>query len=251
MPGSKDDTQGEEEAIYVERLVLGLRATAKAEAEVVVPPLEIAPLSAAERDDIVAAILSAPTASRTTREISGVTSLAAERRRRSRWVAIAAPLAVAAGLALVLGLPARNPAFPPLPAYDVSALGGLKEVRGGVTAAPGATATAPTERVARDTDLTIRLRPATAVDGPLAVRAFLAAEGGAPAQELSASVDLAPSGAAEIHVRPGASAPAGRATVRVLVGRPDDVRAATPADATGAPADASGRRWLTVPVDVQ
>jgi hypothetical protein len=247
MPDSK---QGEEEDIDVERLVLGLRATAKADAEAVVPPLEVAPLSAVERDEIVAAILSAPTAGRTTREISGVTSLAAVRRRRSRWVAIAAPLAVAAGLALVLGLPSRHsPAFSPLPAYDVSALGGLKEVRGG-GAVPAPSANAPTERVARDTDLTIRLRPATAVDGALAVRAFLIAEVGASTQELVASVDLAPSGAAEIHVRPGASAPAGRATVRVLVGRPDDVRAATPADAAGSPTDGSARRWLTVPIDV-
>ena len=165
-------------------------------------------------------------------------------------MAIAAPLAVAAGLALVLGLPSRHsPAFSPLPAYDVSALGGLKEVRGGgPVPAPGATA--PTERVARDTELTIRLRPATAVDGALAVRAFLIAEVGASTQELVANVDLAPSGAAEIHVRPGVSAPAGRATVRVLVGRPDDVRAATPADATGSPTDGGARRWLTVPIDV-
>ena len=170
-----EDKQGEEEDIDVERLVLGLRATAKADAEVVVPPLDIAPLSASERSDIVAAILSAPTATRTTREISGVTSLAAARRRRSRWVAIAAPVAVAAGLALGLGLPARrNPAFPALPAYDVSALGGLKEVRGGGSV-PTPSATAPTERVARDTELTIGLRPATAVDGALAVRAFLVA----------------------------------------------------------------------------
>jgi hypothetical protein len=162
---------------------------------------------------------------------------------------------VAAGIALVLAVPSRRgPAFAPLPPYDVSALGGLKEVRGGAPV-PTVGATAAAERVARDTELTIRLRPATAVDGALAVRAFLVgnaggANVGTSTQELGASIELAPSGAAEIHVRPGAAAPAGRATVRVLVGRPDDVRAATAADATGAPADGDGRRWLTVPVDV-
>jgi hypothetical protein len=34
------------------------------------------------------------------------------------------------------------------------------------------------------------------------------------------------------------------------VGRPDDVRTATPADAAAHPGDTSGRRWLTVPVDL-
>jgi hypothetical protein len=253
------DKQGGEEDTDVERLVLGLRATAKAEAEVV-PPHAIAPLSAAERGEIVAAILSAPTTGRATREISGVTSLAAVRRRRARWLAVVAPVAVAAGIALVLAVPSRRgPAFAPLPAYDVSALGGLKEVRGGAPV-PTVGATAAVERVARDTELTIRLRPATAVDGALAVRAFLvanagvadatAANGRTSSQELGASVELAPSGAAEIHVRPGAAAAAGRAIVRVLVGRPEDVRAATPADATGAPANGNGRQWLTVPIDV-
>ena len=95
----------------------------------------------------------------------------------------------------------------------------------------------------------MRLRPATAVEGALAVRTFVV--DGTTVHELVPSVELAPSGAAEIHVSPGTTVAAGtHALLRVLVGRPDDVKATAPSDAAGTPADASGRRWLTVPVDV-
>jgi hypothetical protein len=247
MPDSK---QGEEEDTDVEKLVRGLRATAKAEAAMVSPPVEMMSLSAEERAEIVAAILGEPaTAATRTTVPTGVTSLAEARRRRTRWVTLGLPLAAAAGLALVIGLPSRHPAQPPLPGYDVTAMGGLKEFRGGEPVAEGTGPVAKPERIARDTELTVRLRPATAVEGSLAVRTFVV--DGTAVHELTPSVELAPSGAAEIHVRPGATVAAGaHATLRVLVGRPDDVKSAAPSDAAGTPADATGRRWLTVPVDV-
>ncbi len=248
MPDSK---QGEEEDTDVEKLVLGLRATAKAEAAATVPPsVEMMALSAEERAEIVAAILGEPaTAGTRTTVPTGITSLAEARRKRTRWVTLGLPLAAAAGLALVIGLPPRHPVQPPLPGYDVTAMGGLKEFRGGEPIVEGIGAVAHTQRIARDTELTVRLRPATAVEGALAVRAFIV--DGTGVNELAPSVELAPSGAAEIHVRPGATVAAGaHATLRVLVGRPDDVKAAAPSEAAGTPADAGGRRWLTVPVDV-
>ena len=107
MPDSK---QGEEEDTDVEKLVLGLRATAKAEAAAMVPPpVEMMALSAEERADIVAAILGEPATAGTRTTIpTGVTSLAEARRRRTRWMAVALPLAAAAGLALVVGLPPQR-----------------------------------------------------------------------------------------------------------------------------------------------
>jgi hypothetical protein len=245
--------QGEEEDTDVENLVLELRKAARAEAkdEAQITAM-LAPLTAEERDQIAAAILKSPAgaSTRTTVPSAPVTSLAEARRKRTRWTMIGVPLAAAAGLALVFALPSRHTSTePPLPGYEVSALGGLKEFRGGEPTATAPSAVAHPERIGRDTELTVRLRPATAVEGALAVRAFVIE--GTAVRELAPSVELAPSGAAEVHVRPGTTLATGtHATLRVLVGRPDDVKAAAPAEAAGTPAEANGRRWLTVPLDV-
>jgi hypothetical protein len=244
--------QGEEEDNDVETLVVGLRKRAKEDAAAMLAPTveAMAPLSAEERGAIVAAILNGPASATSRPTVPTVTSLAAARRKRTRWVMVGLPLAAAAGLALVFGLPSpRTATQPALPSYEVSALGGLKEFRGGEPVAGGTGAVAHAERIARDTELTVRLRPATSVDGALAVRAFVVE--GTAVRELAPRVELAPSGAAEVHVRPGTTLATGaHATLRVLVGRPDDVKVAAAGDAVGTPPDATGRRWLTVPLDV-
>jgi hypothetical protein len=242
-----------------ERLLAGLRAVAREEATALASaPIDAsAPLSADERGEIAALLLGTPGGARKDPKAktnapaeAGVASLAEARLRRRRWLTVAVPLAAAAGLALVLGpLSSNRTRFEPLPDYDVTAEGGLKTVRGGDPNGGGAATIARPERIGRDTELVVHARPATAVDGPLALRAF-AIQGGV-ARELAAQVELAPSGAAEVRVRPGAATvQAGRITLLILIGRVDDVRAATLVEAAASPADANGRRWLTLLLDL-
>jgi hypothetical protein len=143
-----------------------------------------------------------------------------------------------------------------LPAYEVSARGGLKEQRQGEKELPGpAGAIAHPERVAPQTEIVVGCRPATSVEGPVAARAFVFRDG-APdsAAEIAPSVRTAPTGALEIRVRPLAGVAAGppaRWILRVAVGRPDHVAKLAASDATAsAPADGPALRWLTVPLDL-
>jgi hypothetical protein len=241
----------------VDTLLTRLRALAKQEQDETGMPDELrTPLSRAERDEIVAAVL-ATGGSRT----ATVTPLAPRRSRRRVWLAIALPVAAAAGLVLV----ARpwvdsSGSLPVLPTYEVTARGGMKEVRGGESESPGAAgATSRPERVGPQTEIVVGCRPATAVEGPVAARAFVFRDGaGGSVAEIAPQVQTAPSGALEIRVRPlaavtpvpGAAAPV-RWTLRVAVGRPDHVAKLAPSDAVaGTPADAAAVRWLTVPLDL-
>ena len=234
-----------------------LRALAKEEQDETGVPGELrAPLSLSERDEIVAAVLAtgAPRA-------AAVTPLAPRRSRRRVWLAIALPVAAAAGLVLV----ARpwldsGGSLPALPTYEVSARGGMKELRQGEPESPGAAgATARPERVGPQTEIVVGCRPATAVEGPVAARAFVFRDGEAgSAAEIVTQVQTAPTGALEIRVRPlaGVAAVAGQAaparwTLRVAVGRPDHVAKLAASDAAaGTPADGPAVRWLTVPLDL-
>jgi hypothetical protein len=89
----------------------------------------------------------------------------------------------------------------------------------------------------------------------VAARAFVFRDG-APesAAEIAPNVRTAPTGALEIRVRPlagvAAAAPA-RWTLRIAVGRPDQVTKLAASDAAAsAPADGPALRWLTVPLDL-
>jgi hypothetical protein len=242
---------GDGEERKVERLLTDIGALARAdEAEMAFMPQDFAaPLSQGERADIAAAILGRrPEARPASAEREGAIPIARARRRRAVWLGAAAvPIAAAAALALVLG-PLSGDRLPPLPGYAVMATGGIKEFRSGERIGAGETGTtARTERVSRQTELVVVGRPETAVAGPVAARAFLVQ--GQVAREVEARIETATSGAVEVRLRPGVDS-AGRWQLRVLVGRPDAVRAAAATDATGTPPDAYGRRWLTVPLDV-
>jgi hypothetical protein len=164
---------------------------------------------------------------------------------------VLAPLAVAAGLILAFH-PFSTVGRPPLPTYDVVASGGLKEQRGAGTPQPEHTGvTASLQRVGTETELIVVARPATAVEGQVAVRAFLVTTTGV--QEIDPRAKVAPSGAAQLHVRISDYARDGRGPVqlKILVGNPATVRAATPADARhDGPADSATVRWLTVPLEI-
>jgi hypothetical protein len=243
----------------VKKLFANLRTVAKAEeAELAGAPADVlAPLSAADRSEIAAAIL------RGTPQ-AAAKAVAAEAQRRPEaarprgrgrfWAFAILPVAAAAALVLIVRPFATHSggggSWPALPGYDVTAESGIKDVRGAgePSGAPGTVAAL--QRVARDTELTVVARPATAVDGPIAVRAFVV-EGGA-AKEIVPRVDSAPSGAVQLRVRPGealAGTP-GHAELRAVVGRPDAIQGISPADAAGAPSDTPARHWLTVPLEV-
>jgi hypothetical protein len=91
----------------------------------------------------------------------------------------------------------------------------------------------------------------------LAVRAFFVQ--GDSVDEVTPVVQLAPTGAAELRLRGSDLLPGhrGRGALRVVVGRPADIRAVVPQAAATAATDTSvsaarhdGRRWLTVPLDL-
>jgi hypothetical protein len=248
-----------EEDLDVEKLLAGLRIVAREEAAALAsaPVDAFTPLSADERGEIAAILLARPAGAAKIADAkpsadtgAGIVSLTDARRWRRRVLTWVLPLAAAAGLALALGPLSRDVTpLPPLPAYEVTAQGGLKTVRGGPVEPTREGATPRPERIALDTELIVHARPAIAVDGPVSVRAFAIRDG--TAHELPAQVELAPSGAAEVRVRPGAGlVKPGPATLRILIGRVADVRDAKPIDAALASVDASGRRWLTVPIDL-
>jgi hypothetical protein len=234
---------------------MSLKNLARSEAAemAAVPPDYAPPLSAEARNEIAEAILAAPGAARARSAEAPVTPIGEARRRRPRttWLAVALPLAAAAALALALG-PLSGPRFAPLPTYEVSATGGIKELRSGEAAGSGrqGSSTAKPERIGRKMELVVVGRPDTAVEGPVAVRTFLVQ--GARVLEAKPRVEIASSGAVEVRVRPADAAVdgAGRWILRVLIGRPDSVRAVAPIDASGVASDQPGRRWLTLPLDV-
>ena len=177
-PGQHGQSENEGEDIAVDQLLASLRVIAKEEqikTDGQIAPL-VSPLSADERGQIAAAILAAQ------RPGQGVvTPLAPRRTNRRRWIAAVVPLAAAASLVFVLrGRSDSSREWPALPAYEVSARGGIKEYRhGGPESTDSAGATARPERVSRNSELVVTCRPQTAVEGPLAARAFLIQQDGA------------------------------------------------------------------------
>lgn len=275
----------------MDNLLASLRKIAKEERAEADSP-SVAPLSAADHDEIAAALL---TAGRTVAPLRAVAAspktapavlepaggasaapLSASSSARPswalaprRWAIVALPLAAAAAFVFVWGrAPHGDAGGGALPAYDLTVEGGAKEVRGGAAVAkeeaPGANASV--QRVVPGTELVLVARPADPVEGGVGVRVFVVDEAGV--KEVDARTRISPAGSVEIRVAPwsaldqaqGAPTPAAaetqpqtnsrRSILRAVVGRAEQLRALSPKDGAGTPADAPGLRWLTVPLEV-
>jgi hypothetical protein len=220
------------------------------------------PLAQAARDRIARRILEARHDARSPSEASSFTpigekptagSAAAPRgsaRRRRRFVSLvgAGGIVAAAAAFALWARPSSQDLV--LPAYSVTASGGVREQRG-ATPPPGADdTTAALQRVRPDSELVIAVRPETTVAGAVAARAFLVQ--GTEVSEARAQTQIAPSGAVELRLR-GVDLVGprrGHALLRILVGRPSVIAsAASPTIENGA--SGPGLRVLTVPVDLE
>ncbi len=129
--------------------------------------------------------------------VSKVVSLGAKRdAMRRRLVRVASPLAAmltaAAALWALVLRPAGRPEFAALPSYELVARGGLKQTRGA-----GDPADAGPLRLSVGSELDLTLRPATRVEGPLGLRAFVLQ--GGEVRPWPAPVEIAPTGALRVH----------------------------------------------------
>ncbi len=236
MSGDERDEQESEEEL--DKLLGALRTVAREDELAVarLPADAYAPLSAADRAGIADRILRAPQAAA---PVDSPVIPIASRRPARRWVlaAVVGPLAAAAALVLLIR-PFSGEQTGPLPAYDISASGGIREMRGAEPAAgqaPGSIA-AP-QRLRPDSRLVVVARPDVAVDGPIAVGVFLSQAG--RTEEIRPQIQIAPSGAVEIRAS-AADVFAGRTghwDLVVLIGR-------------SKPSEPTARR-LTVPVDIE
>lgn len=131
-------------------------------------------------------------------------------RRPARWRLAMAAASVAAASLLWLLWPAST--LPPLPSYTLDLEGGRRAQRAGAAAASG--------ELLAEGRIEIVLRPATAVSGPLAVRAFIARGGAVAPWPLPA--EIASSGAVRIAgaVRELLPAEPGAFQLAVAIGRP-------------------------------
>jgi len=198
-----------------------------------------------------------------------------QRSRRMAWSLGTAALAAAAALLLWIRAPtapAGSDGAGALPDYAVVASGGLADTRGGGQPSGSDDATATTAAPVRlngSSELRVIGRPESAVVGPVAARAFVVRDG--VATEVVPTVQIAATGAVELRLRGaqlngGLSAAGGTLanrsavsrTLRVVVGRPEAIRAVVPADAVAGaapgrsrPQEAAERRWLTVPLDLK
>jgi hypothetical protein len=248
-PERENRPDQQRETLDVGKLFASLRAIAKEEAsELSRLPADTLPrLSDADRARIAAAIGQAQSRQPATSHQPAAPRVAWGRRRRT-VLAVAGPLAIAAGLVLALRpFPARER---PLPAYELALSGGIKELRGtGTSSGASATDRAPIQRVGRQTEIVAVCRPEVAVEGPVAVRLFLIQSG--TAREVSPRARSSASGSIEIRVNPiedGGATP-GRWSLRVVAGRPAAIQT-LPVSAALAPADGPDQRWLTADLEV-
>lgn len=155
------------------------------------------------------------------------------RRRALRTILVATPLAAAAAAAVFLLRPAEKTS--PVPSYELVISGGEREARSATDPAVGVLRLGPGSR------LTLTLRPATSVEGPIAVRGLLVqgghiapsekdpAKGDRAVREWSPQVAITSDGAARIDgakeaLFPGI--PAGEWEILLAVGRPSELPAA-------------------------
>jgi hypothetical protein len=218
-------------------------------------PESIPVLSESAKDRIASRILEVQLAEQksTLRAPTGSTfQLVAKKHRPvfARWkLAFGSVAAAAAILVLLLNGPSQDHNGA-LPGYAVSATGGVKTMRGG--AASGAddeSAVTPVQILGRDTELKMFCRPQTAVGGAIAVRAFFVRDG--QSNEIRPRVRMAPTGAVELTAKANdvfEGAPT-HGSVRIVVGRPDAVRAMNPIRALDGTSPVPEARWLTVPVE--
>lgn len=155
---------------------------------------------------------------------AAVTSPAAaprSRRRRGRAFGLFTGIAALAAGALFFVLPGAEPA--PLPAFRLDDLGAATDVRGSA---------APSAEVAvydADTPLSVVLRPAEPVTGPVAVRAFV--ERGPRLERIDLRAEVAETGAIRIEAALDALVSSGASTAVLwfAVGRPDQLPDSTSA----------------------
>lgn len=176
-----------------------------------------APASAAPRPESVA---------QDAQDVPATRASASLRLRRGGGALLTA-VALAAGVALVLGRErAQDGSFAPVPAYELTLAGGTAETRGG-----------PPEPLAltRGSSLVATLRPATRVEGPVEARAYLAR--GQQLYPLDLQATITPDGAIRLSGRlaelPGSEGPA-ELVVSV-------VRPGTAHDPLGAPSPGAQR----------
>ncbi len=194
------------------------------------------PISAAREDAIAATLLGHMVEAKPEPPAAPVISLDAARRRRRGWVAAAGTLLAAAAAVLLFMRPGVVPTpGASLPAYELTLLGSQKAVRSDPGEPAGVVKLHPTST------LDLQLRPATQVDTPVALRAWLDRAG-----KLSAWTPPSKAGAG--------------GTFRVQ-GRVDDLLAGVapgvidlilvvgPAETLTALGDTPGADWLANPPD--
>jgi hypothetical protein len=166
-------------------------------------------------------------------------------RARSRRALFARGAIVASGLALAaaVAVVVRPSRSGELPAYELIASGGARDVRGAVTATAGG----PLRL--RDADrFEVVLRPATDAPGPLAARAFLVR--GASIIPFAGAVDVAANGAIRFagSARDFPGVTAGAAELVIAVGRADAIAAG---DAASLVREGPDHRVLRTPVAIE
>ncbi|MDI1476478.1 hypothetical protein [Polyangium sp. y55x31] len=138
--------------------------------------------------------------------------------KRRTWVPAIAALAAAAAVALLVGLPGRGPSNgDPLPAYELSLLGGEHSTR----AEPAPTDPRPPLRLGPGSSLEIVLRPASPDRKPIAAGGFLIQDGRARVWPIHP--DISPDGAVRVAGERETlfpDLPAGSYEIVIAVGRP-------------------------------
>lgn len=183
--------------------------------------------------------------------VSKVVSLDARR----RLLRAASPVAVILSAAAVLLFVLRSPERPdvasfadlsPLPAYDLSVRGGLKQTRGLEEPTPQRLL-----RLAPSSELDLTLRPATRVEGPLALRTFFVQQG--KVQPWAAPVEIAPTGALRVHGAAGKLLPGleGVVELRLVVGRAEVLGEGSDLQAKAMAPSGSGPGWQTLRYNVE
>ncbi|HEU4404202.1 MAG TPA: hypothetical protein VFS43_02765 [Polyangiaceae bacterium] len=176
-----------------------------------------------------------------------IVSLDARRRLRRIVSPLTGVLLAAAALWVLVLRPPERPDVAPLPSYEIVARGGLKQTRGANDAPspPGAM------RLSPSSELDLALRPATKVEGPLALRAFVAQ--GDKVRPLSVPVEIAPTGALRVHGAAGEllAGVKGPAELRLVVGREGALGEGDELRKKALSAEGSGPGWRTLRYEVE